>query len=477
MLFNSLSFIIFLTLTFLLYTLFFGKEIKRRNWFLLAVSYIFYGSWNWKLLFLIVFVSAVNYFCGKAIHRAEEQKKRKLWLVLCLAVNLGVLAFFKYCNFFIGSFADLLGLFGANVSLTPLNIILPVGISFYIFQGLSYSLDIYYRRFEPDDDIVAFFAFIAFFPQLVAGPIERAKDLLPQFHELKGFDYDRTREGLFAIVAGLFKKMVIADRLAVYVDGVYGNPAAAAGLPSLVAVLFFTFQLYLDFSAYSQIAVGTAKLFGFNLHRNFNRPYLAVTFKDFWGRWHMTLMSWFRDYLYIPLGGNRRGKARTMLNLFIVFLVSGLWHGASWTFVAWGALNGIFLIVFDKLLGLNPKNTLGKVFSCFLVVGLWALSLIFFRAESFPQAMTMFSNLGFGGADSLFSFGLPKAEFFFAVLLLAGLIIIELLTKNREEQVVARFFGGSPVLRWAVYLLLVLAILYLGIYGNGSDNAFIYFQF
>ena len=202
-----------------------------------------------------------------------------------------------------------------------------------------------------------------------------------------------------------------------------------------------------------------------------------MTFKDFWGRWHMTLMSWFRDYLYIPLGGNRRGRARTMLNLFIVFLVSGLWHGASWTFVAWGALNGIFLIVFDKLIGLNPKNTLGKVFSCILVVGLWALSLIFFRSDSFPQAMTMFGGLGFGGADALFSFGLPKAEFFFAVLLIAGLVIIELLTKNREELFEARFFGGSAVLRWAVYLLLVLAILYLGIYGNGSDNAFIYFQF
>ncbi len=477
MLFNSLSFIIFLVLTFLLYTLFFGKEIKRRNWFLLAVSYIFYGSWNWKLLFLIVFISAVNWFCGKAVGGTEDTRKRKLWLIVCLVVNLGVLAFFKYCNFFIGSFAALLGLFGAGVSLTPLNIILPVGISFYIFQGLSYTLDIYYRRFEPDGDIVAFFAFIAFFPQLVAGPIERAKDLLPQFHELRSFDYDRTREGLFAIAAGLFKKMVIADRLAVYVDAVYADPSAAAGLPSLMAVVFFTFQLYLDFSAYSQIAVGAAKLFGFNLHRNFDKPYLAVNFKDFWARWHMTLMSWFKDYLYIPLGGNRKGRARTMLNIFIVFLVSGLWHGASWTFVAWGALNGIFLIVFDKLLGLKPKGTAAKIFSCFLVVGLWALSLIFFRAESFPQAMTMFGNLGFANASALFSFGLPKAEFFFALLLIAGLAAIELLTKNNEEKVAARFFDGSAVLRWAVYLLLVLAILYLGIYGNGSDNAFIYFQF
>ncbi len=368
--------------------------------------------------------------------------------------------------------------FGIASSFHPiLDIVLPVGISFYTFQGLSYVLDIYHRKFEPTKDIVAFSAFISFFPQLVAGPIERARNLLPQFSRLHKFDYDGTRRGLFLIAVGLFKKIVIADRLAVYVDAVYGDIANVHGLPALMAVLFFTFQLYLDFSAYSQIAIGTARLFGFKLSTNFNKPYLATSFKDFWARWHITLTSWFRDYLYFPLGGNRKGKWRTYLNVIIVFVISGLWHGASWNFVIWGFINAIFLTVFDKTFHLNPRNVFGKIGSCLFVSVLWGLSLVFFRSGTFSDALTMFGNIGFTNSASLFQFGLDQVEFKFTLYLLAGLMLIELFLKNRQDKVEDFFFNKFFPLRWIVYIAIVLATIYLGVYGIGSDNTFIYFQF
>ena len=477
MLFNSFSFGFFLIITYLLYWLIFNKNIKTRNFFLLAASYFFYGFWNWKLLILIVIVSATDFLFGALIHNEERESRRKAYLTASLVINLGILVFFKYCNFFIDSFYSLLQLFGSTASFTPLQIILPVGISFYTFQGLSYVLDIYYRKFQPTKDVVAFFAFLSFFPQLIAGPIERARDLLPQFDSLKKFDYDSTRKGLFLIAVGLFKKIVIADRLAIYVDSVYGNVANAHGLPALMAVLFFAFQLYLDFSAYSQIAVGTARILGFNLTTNFNKPYLATSFKDFWARWHITLTNWFRDYLYFPLGGNRRGVFRTYLNVIIVFTVSGLWHGASWNFVLWGFINGIFLAVFDKAFHLNPKKFLSKVVSCLFVTSLWALSLIFFRAGSFADAITMFGNIGFGNIDELYDFGFDNVEFKFSLYLLAGLMVIELLLKKWQEKVENIFFNKLFLTRWIVYITIILSTIYLGVYGIGSDNTFIYFQF
>ena len=477
MLFNSFSFGFFLIITYLLYWLIFNRNIKVRNVFLLVASYVFYGFWNWKLLILIVIVSATDFIFGKLIHNEERIKQRKFFLVVSLVINLGILGFFKYCNFFIDNFYSLLNLFGSTASFTPLNIILPVGISFYTFQGLSYVLDIYYKKFEPTKDVVSFFAFLSFFPQLIAGPIERARDLLPQFHTPKKFDYDSTRTGLFMIAVGLFKKIVIADRLAIYVDSAYSDVMNVHGLPALMAVVFFTFQLYLDFSAYSQIAIGTARLFGFKLSTNFNKPYLATSFKDFWARWHITLTNWFRDYLYFPLGGNRKGKMRTYINIIIVFTVSGLWHGASWNFVIWGFLNGIFLAVFDKAFHLNPKTILTKIGSCLFVTILWGLSLVFFRASTFGDALTIFGNLGFGNSGDLFNYGFDSVEFRFTMYLLCGLMLIELLLKNRQEKVEDFFFNKFFPLRWVVYFILILATIYLGVYGEGSDNAFIYFQF
>lgn len=477
MLFNSFSFGFFLVTVYLLYWLIFNRNMKLRNLFILAASYFFYGFWNWKLLILIIIVSATDFLFGNLIHKEEREKQRKLYLSLALAINLGILGFFKYSNFFIDSFYSLLHLFGAAGTFTPFNIILPVGISFYTFQGLSYVLDIYYRKFEPTKDPIAFCAFLAFFPQLIAGPIERARDLLPQFFTPKKFNYDDARKGLFLIAIGLFKKIVIADRLAIYVDSVYGNESEVHGLPALVAVLFFAFQLYLDFSAYSQIAIGTARIFGFKLSTNFNKPYLATSFKDFWSRWHITLTSWFRDYLYFPLGGNRKGKIRTYLNVIIIFTVSGLWHGASWNFVIWGFLNGIFLAVFDKAFHLKPTKMLSKIICCLFVTAAWALSLIFFRAGTFSEAMTMFGNLGFGNSADLLAHGMDAVELKFTFWLLAGLMFIELILKNKQEKIENFFFNKIFVFRWATYIIIILATIYLGVYGIGSDNTFIYFQF
>ncbi|MCR5424339.1 MAG: MBOAT family protein [Bacteroidales bacterium] len=480
MLFNSFSFGFFLVIVYALYWALFNRDIRLRNCFLLMASYFFYGTWNWKLLGLILVISATDFIFGALIAKSEDQRRRKTFLVIPIVINLCILCFFKYFNFFIDSFVTLCAHIGnASVSsFTPLNIILPVGISFYTFQGLSYVIDIYYRRFEPTKDVVSFFTFIAFFPQLIAGPIERARDLLPQFATPKTFDYDTTRKGLFNIACGLFKKIVIADRLAIYVDSVYSNPAGAEGWPAVMAVIFFTFQLYLDFSAYSQIAVGTAQIIGFKLTTNFKRPYTANSFKEFWKRWHITLTRWFGDYLYIPLGGNRKSTFRTYINIMIVFAVSGLWHGASWNFVIWGCLNGLYLVLFDKIIKVpSANNILGKLLAAILVTGAWGISLIFFRAPNFTDAITMFQSLGFGNADILYNFGLNGIEFNFTCWMLAGLMAIEWILDKHQEKIEQFFFNKFAILRWATYLAIIIATIYLGIYGSGNDNSFIYFQF
>lgn len=481
MLFNSFSFLFFLIIVYAFYWLLFNRTKKARNAFILVASYFFYGCWDWRFLFLILFISLTDFYVGRWIHTTESPRNRKRLLVGSLVINIGLLGFFKYFNFFITSFVDLTHLLGFDISYSTLNIVLPVGISFFTFQGLSYVIDIYHRKLEPTKDVVAFCSFVAFFPQLVAGPIERAKDLLPQFTgDVKRipFDYDKARTGLFLIVVGLFKKVVIADRLAIYVDSVYSNLDAAVGLPMVVAAIFFAMQLYLDFSAYSQIAIGTAQLFGIRLSMNFNKPYMSTSFKEFWSRWHISLTSWFRDYLYFPLGGNRKGHSRTIINVLIIFSVSGLWHGASWNFVIWGFLNGLALAVFDKMMHCgSPKHIYTKVLSCLCVVLFWTLTLVFFRADTFADAILGFSNMGFSHADALTTFGLGIIELKFVSVCCALLLLVELILKNREEKLSQRFFSIFPPIRWTVYLFFVLMIVYFGIYGPGSDAAFIYFQF
>lgn len=480
MLFNSFDFAVFLPLVYLLYWTLFQKHIKLRNLFLLTASYVFYGFWDWRFLSLILISSLMDYILAMQIHAAkpEQKSKRKTLLVLSLVLNLGFLGFFKYYNFFVESFIASFTLFGKEFSYSPMHIILPVGISFYTFQSLSYTLDVYFKKMEPTHKLINFLAFVSFFPQLVAGPIERAKKLLPQFDEIKSFDYQAARSGLLFILFGLFKKIMIADRLAVFINQTYGNIEDAKGIAMLTGVFFFAFQLYLDFSAYSDIAIGTARLFGFKLSTNFRRPYLSSSFSGFWKRWHITLSSWFQDYIYIPLGGNRKGANRKIVNLLVVFFLSGLWHGASWNFVIWGLINGLFLILLDPLFKLEkPSGGMKRFFAALLVFSGWTLSLIFFRAQTFGDAMLVFQNIGFDGVQALYDFGLNSREFTFALWLIAGMMVYEVIAEKWSEALQERFYAGHYLLRWGVYLILTLSIIYLGAYGAGNDNSFIYFQF
>jgi D-alanyl-lipoteichoic acid acyltransferase DltB (MBOAT superfamily) len=359
-----------------------------------------------------------------------------------------------------------------------MNIILPVGISFYTFQTLSYTLDIYRGEIKPTKDWIQFFTFVGFFPQLVAGPIERAKNLLPQFKNLYRPDYTSFRNSILLIAWGFFKKLMIADRLAIFVDGTFSNIAAAEGVSMLLGVVFFAFQLYIDFSAYSDIAIGVAGLFGFRLCTNFNRPYLSLSFSNFWKRWHISLSSWWMDYLYIPLGGNRKGNLRKTINILIVFAVSGLWHGASWNFVIWGLLNAVFILIFDPLFfsNTNSKGIIRIVKSLFIFC-CWAFSLSFFRAQNFDMALYCIRNMSFDNAAQIVNFGLNATELNLSFLLLGMLLLKELWWECKGEQA-SRFFFKLPVIfRWLFYVVFVLSIVYFGQYGGANENAFIYFQF
>jgi D-alanyl-lipoteichoic acid acyltransferase DltB (MBOAT superfamily) len=477
MIFNSVEFGIFFPLVFTLYYIFFNKKTKLRNIYLVAVSYLFYGWWDWRFLSLIVISSIADYVIGQKIFGEGNKRKRKHLLIFSLCLNLGLLGFFKYFNFFVDSFIDAFSLFRQAPNISTLSIILPVGISFYTFQTLSYTLDIYYERLKPTNDIFSFFAFVSFFPQLVAGPIERAKDLLPQFFNKRPITYELLRSGLLLMAWGFFKKMVIADRLAIFVDSAYGSTDSIDGITAVVAIIFFAFQLYLDFSAYSDIAIGSARMLGFNLSTNFRRPYLATSFSDFWQRWHISLSSWFRDYLYIPLGGNRVGKIKHVSNVLIVFMLSGLWHGASWNFVIWGSINGLFILVFEHLLRNDNKKIIKRILFSLFISTMWALSLVFFRAQTFNNAITIFSKIGNESQDVLYDFSLNSLEFLFSIQLLIGYIIFEII-QEKFTKIHEWFNSLNFLFRWSVYVSLIAAILFYGSYGVGlNDNNFIYFQF
>ena len=474
MLFNSFSYALFLPLVFLLFWLpvFPKKKDVWQNAVLLLASYVFYASWDWRFAFLIAITTASSFFCGILI----EKNRAKAGLV-CTAniiLNLGILAFFKYAGFFVESFRALMSLFGLEVGGNLIKIILPVGISFYTFQAIGYTIDVKRGVVPACRNALRFFAFISFFPQLVAGPIERASSLLPQFATIRKFDYRQAFSGIGLIVWGLFLKIVIADRLGVYVDAVWKNPQAAGGLPAILAVIFFAFQLYTDFYSYSEIARGSARLFGMELMMNFRRPYLSMSFREFWKRWHISLSSWFGDYVYISLGGNRRGMARKIFNTLVVFLLSGLWHGASWTFVAWGFLCGVFLFFPENLL---KRNVRLKFLNPLVVFALWAISLVLFRAPTFSEALSLFGALGFGNTAGLTGFGLDTVELVFTLGLLAVLCLVEILCERKGVLLAQRYLDAPSVVRIALLVLLVLIIVFLGRYGIGSDSRFIYFQF
>lgn len=478
MLFNSLEFLIFLPTIFFLYWFIFNKGLFSQNLFILLSSYLFYGWWDYRFLSLIFFSTIVDFFVGKKIHFSKDIKERKFYLALSLFINLGILGFFKYFNFFIDSFIDLVTITGYSLeNQWTLKIILPVGISFYTFQTMSYSLDIFRREIKPVNDFIAFASFVSFFPQLVAGPIERAKALLPQMMKKRSFDYLQAFFGLRLIIWGMFKKVVVADSLARYIDIFYANPNDFIGLPSIVAMIFFTFQIYCDFSGYSDIAIGTARLFGIHLNRNFNIPYISTSFTEFWKRWHISLSSWFRDYVYISLGGNRVVQFLNYRNLIITFMVSGLWHGANYTFVVWGAIHGFLLIIEKYFKDLKLDFSINRILKITLTFFITNVTWVFFRSDNVSQALSILRNatsLSMNINENIYSFRGFGVDFFELSVMFA-LILIVVCTEFLEKRIKKSKIYNSKIIQFIWMQLLIFFILFFAT--KGELKNFIYFQF
>lgn len=482
MLFNSIDFAIFLPTVFLLYWFVTNKNLNLQNFLIVAASYLFYGWWDWRFLSLILFSTIVDYSVGRKLKKEDNQTKRKILLWISILVNLGFLGFFKYYNFFLENFITAFSFFGKEIQGNSLNIILPVGISFYTFQTLSYTIDVYKRKLEPTKNFIAFSAFVSFFPQLVAGPIERATHLLPQFYIKRTFDYSKAVDGMRQILWGLFKKIVIADRCASFANQAFNNSADMNGSTLVLGALFFTFQIYCDFSGYSDIAIGTSRLFGFDLMRNFNFPYFSRDIAEFWRCWHISLSTWFRDYLYIPIGGSRGSTWMKIRNVFIIFIVSGFWHGANWTFIAWGALNAIYFL--PLLLTQKNRNYLGVVaqgkylpslkelFLMLITFGLTVFAWIFFRAESIGHALNYIHGIFSASLFAMPNF-LSGRSFLITIILVVFFVLIE--WQGREGQYAIANLGlkWKRSLRYGLYYSIIIAIFLFG----GAKQQFIYFQF
>ena len=482
MLFNSLDFAIFLPIVFLLYWFVAQKNLKLQNALIVLASYVFYGWWDWRFLSLIIFSTVVDYLVGQKLKVEEKQSKRKVLLWTSILVNLGFLGFFKYYNFFLENFVDAFSLFGMQINANSLNIILPVGISFYTFQTLSYTIDVYKKKLEPTKDFMAFSAFVCFFPQLVAGPIERATNLLPQFYKKRTFESQKAVDGMRQILWGLFKKVVIADNCAEFANQIFNNSADMNGSTLVLGAIFFTFQIYGDFSGYSDIAIGTSRLFGFDLKQNFATPYFSRDIAEFWRRWHISLSTWFRDYLYIPLGGSRGGTWMKVRNTFAIFLVSGFWHGANWTFIIWGALNAIYFL--PLLLTNNNRKNLGVVaegklfpsfrelFAMLTTFTLTVFAWIFFRAENVSHAFNYI-----GGIFSKSIFNIPEFSGMTNAAITLCLIIVFLFVEwqgRKDKFAIEELKSFNRLLRWIIYLVLIFTIFNMQSYENST---FIYFQF
>jgi len=479
MLFNSLEFFLFLPVVFLLYWFVFHRSLRAQNLLVLVASYFFYGWWDWRFLGLIFLSSMVDYVLGLALHGQEDARRRKWLLAASMGFNLGLLGFFKYFNFFADSLATALASVGVQANPTTLDVLLPVGISFYTFQTMSYTLDVYKRQLEPTRDLVSFLAFVSFFPQLVAGPIERASALLPQFLRPRSFDQAQARDGMRQILWGLFKKVVVADNAAEQANWVFSNHQALSSPMLWWGIFCFAFQIYGDFSGYSDIAIGTARLFGFQLMRNFAFPYFSRDIGEFWRRWHISLSTWFRDYLYIPLGGSRAGKLARIRNIVITFTVSGFWHGANWTFVVWGFLNGLYYIPL-MLREKHKQNTddpaEGRLLpgprELFQIGSTFALTLVawvFFRARSMGEALAylagMFDPRRFLG-DVVNHDNAPRV-----LLFIAFAVGVEWLQRKKQHGLQ---IDALPVwFRWPVYYALAIAVMLF----FGQEKEFIYFQF
>lgn len=484
MLFNSTTFLIFFLIVFLLYWFVLNKKLIYQNILLLIGSYVFYGWWDWRYLILIFISSLSVYLIGQKIQNAKYDKVRKRWLLLSLFINLGILGFFKYFNFFIESWVTLLENFNVSANTYTLNILLPVGISFYTFQSLSYTLDIYNKKLVSAKDVISFFTFVAFFPQLVAGPIERAKHLLPQFNVPRKFQYNFAITGARLVIWGFFKKVAVADNLAILVDAVYSQPESYIGAPMVLATFFFAIQIYCDFSGYSDIAIGISRMLGFDLMTNFKLPYFSKSLTEFWRRWHISLSSWFRDYLYIPLGGSQGNHLRVSFNIFITFLISGLWHGANWTFVIWGAIHGAMLIIEKRLSGIikwQSNNYIIGSISVLITFIIISFTWIFFRSNTVSEAFFIIKNM-FSDIDSYGNLlelslkfrgmGLKESDLIYSFIFILILFVIEL-AKNVEKLNLLAF--KYRVVRWSIYYLL-LGITIMEATKNNAVN-FIYFQF
>ncbi len=475
MIFNSLTFLVFVAVFLPVY---FNLKGRNRLIWALAGSYLFYGWWDWRFLSLIAISTMVDFYLGSKMHVEDDERKRKQLLLASMVLNLGLLGFFKYFGFFTDSFVAMLQNFGLNPSIHTLNIILPVGISFYTFQSMSYTIDIFRKKLTPEPDVLRFATFVAFWPQLVAGPIVRASDFLPQFRKDHNFEWNRFTSGIAQVLWGFFKKVAVADSLSPIIDQCFGEPNAFASIYLLIGVVFYSFQIYCDFSGYSDIAIGFARMLGFDFPHNFRTPYFSKGFSEFWRRWHISLSSWLRDYLYISLGGNRKGNVKTYRNLMLTMLLGGLWHGANWTFVFWGFLHGLYLMVerfwsksfgaimdflrFPKALKLTINLLLVYFFTCFA----W----IFFRSPDFGTAMEVINGIagleGFNAVNIMNKFIVMKG-----VMLISFLLVVEISDlKWNWGEVVLR----NPVFRVASFAVLLWMIAFFGTFGS---NAFIYFQF
>ena len=483
MLFNTIDFFIFLPIVFILYWFVFNKHLRTQNMLILIASYFFYGWWDWRFLFLIFLSTVMDYLVGLKIFKSTTQVLRRRWLWLSVGFNVGLLGFFKYFNFFIDSWVDMLNALGMQTESTwTLQVILPVGISFYTFQTMSYSFDIYYKKLEPTNDFIGFAAFVGFFPQLVAGPIERASNLLSQITSKRSFNYDQTVAGLKLILWGLFKKLVIADGIAPIVDDIFANYETYPASTLILGVSLFSFQVYGDFSGYSDIAIGTAKLFGVELMSNFKFPNFSRNVAEYWQRWHVSLSTWFRHYLYIPMGGSRVSKLKSVRNIIVIFLVSGFWHGANWTFIFWGGIHALFYIpVF--LMGRNriymgnvvAQNrwfpSIVELLQMLLTFSIVTFSRVFFRSESLTASFGFLNKIYTDFSYEVYAHpsGYRMVDYF---VLLAAFTIYEFRIRKDER---APFKFKSPIVRFIMYSIVILLILMF--YDSSFDRSFIYFQF
>lgn len=474
MTFQSLEYLLFLPVVFILYWTLCRGSKTLQNGLIVAASLVFYGWWDWRFLGLLLLTAFSTFFAGKWMGRTDDEKKRKWINIGAIVLNIGILFSFKYFNFFVQSFADAFSLFGAVMNVHTLKILLPVGISFYTFTALSYSIDVYQRKVEPTHDVLAYLAYVMFFPSILSGPISRAQKQLPQYFESRNFDYDNAVSACKLMLLGGVIKLCLADRLGIYVDAVYANIAQHSGTTLFLTSIMYTIQIYADFAGYSLMAIGSGRLLGIELPTNFIRPYFALTVTDFWRRWHISLTTWFRDYIYFPLGGNRCSKARWIINTMIVFMVSGLWHGAAYTFVIWGAMHGACMVIErlvygDKIKTITNKLSVANVLRWMVTFAIVNFAWIFFRVNNLSDVMTIFQKIFTNTGRIFIDADTMLYAFMFAILV----FVVDFVDEYYSGKV--RLLNSRyTIVRWTTYIALVVMVLLFGVLDGGS---FIYFQF